>query len=159
MVLYKLSFNNICIHQNYKIRKIVSTRYDLNQPEYQEFTHKIDIIKKKYNYEEDYYSYINNEFKLNRPSSEELIRAKTLNYQVPKYKLSTEGLVINEVPPKKEKKELNDKNETIEGSGVNIINNNNEAQIYNEKNSDEILNIKNRQISNIQKSKSIKVVV
>ena len=158
---YKLAFNNICVKQTYKIRKIISTRYDLNQPEYQDFTPKIDVVTKKYNYEADYYNYINNEFKLNKPSTEELSRAKTLKYHVPKYKLSPSGIVMDEPPPKKDKKEGNDKSDennlTVEcdDSDIRVKNRNDKDNVYNEKDDNELINVKSRRINN---SKTVKVV-
>lgn len=158
---YKLAFNNICVKQTYKIRKIISTRYDLNQPEYQDFTPKIDVVTKKYNYEEDYYNYINNEFKLNKPSTEELSRAKTLKYHVPKYKISPYGVVVDDPPQKKDKKEgnNNENNLTVEceDSDVRVRNKNNEDNNYDEKDDNEVINVKGRRINN-SKSKTVKVV-
>ena len=171
---YKLLFNYKCIFQTYKIRKIVSTRYDLNQPEYQDFIPKIDVIIKKYNYEENYYNYINNEFKLNKPSTEELSRAKTINYHVPKYKIDNKGIVIDDPPAKKDKSEGNDKkndnNLTVEceESDIRIRNRNNDDKIYNEKNQENdnkdenIFSVQkgisnNRRINNIPQSKTVRV--
>ena len=34
--IYKIYFNSLCVYQKFKVRKIVSTRYDLNQQVYQE---------------------------------------------------------------------------------------------------------------------------
>ena len=50
--LYKILFNSFCVFQSYKIRKIVSTRYDLNQPVYQEkyssLVPQLNLIEKQY---------------------------------------------------------------------------------------------------------------
>ena len=159
---YKLFFNHLCILQTYKIRKIISTRYDLNQPEYQKLKPKIDIITKKYDYEEEYYNYTNNEFVLNKPTEEELTRAKSLKFNAPKYKISSTGVVIGEsVVFKKEQKaddgeKKNDKNETgtpaeeVENSDIVFNNNKN-----NKKNENEIISISNNRRSN--QLKNVKV--
>ena len=42
--LYKLYFESVCIFQRFKVRKIVSTRYDLNQPEYQVLVPQINLL-------------------------------------------------------------------------------------------------------------------
>lgn len=159
---YKLFFNHLCILQTYKIRKIISTRYDLNQPEYQELVPKIDIITKKYNYESEYYNYINNEFLLNKPTEEELTRAKSLKFNAPKYKISSTGVVIGEsvvfkkAQTEKEAEKKDDKNETgtpaedVENSDIVFNNNKN-----NKKNENEIISISNNRRSN--QLKNVKV--
>ena len=52
---YKLYFNSICFYQKYKIRKLVSTRYDLSQPEfdekYKKLNPQINLIKYSYSFE------------------------------------------------------------------------------------------------------------
>ncbi len=45
-------FNNYCIQFQFKIRKLVSTRYDLNQPKYQVLIPQLDLIEKLYTYEQ-----------------------------------------------------------------------------------------------------------
>ena len=60
--IYKAYFNCLCISQIYRIRKLVSTRYDLNQPVYQDFIPHIDLITQQYNYEINDYNYLNNDF-------------------------------------------------------------------------------------------------
>ena len=159
---YKLFFNHLCILQTYKIRKIISTRYDLNQPEYQELVPKIDIITKKYNYESEYYNYINNEFLLNKPTEEELTRAKSLKFNAPKYKISSTGVVIGEsvvfkkAQTEKKAEKKDDKNETgtpaedVENSDIVFNNNKN-----NKKNENEIISISNNRRSN--QLKNVKV--
>ena len=166
---YKLLFNHLCIFQTYKIRKIVSTRFDLNQPEYQHLAPKLDIIIQKYNYEAEFYNYINNDFKLNKPTVEELSRAKTLDFNAPQYKISNAGIVIDEPPPKKFENEGNKKKDDnnltgtpplgLEDSDIKFAHKINvEKNISNKKDVNEIINISNnRRINNLPQSKTVKI--
>ena len=88
---YKLYFNYLCIHQTYRIRKLVSTRYDLNQPVYQDFVPRIDIISQQYNYTPNYYNYINNDYSVKVPTKQELANAAKYQDKVPDYKISSGG--------------------------------------------------------------------
>ena len=88
---YKLYYYSICHTQNYKIRKIVSTRYDLNQTVYQNFIPQVDVISQQYNFPAADYNYLNNDYNLNIPSKEELEQAKKYQNNVPDYKISSGG--------------------------------------------------------------------
>ena len=86
---YKLYFDSFCVFQRFKIRKIVSTRYDLNKPAYKNFTPQINIIKKQYSYTEQYYCYVNNSYQVQLPTKEELERARQYQNKVPDYRISS----------------------------------------------------------------------
>jgi hypothetical protein len=88
---YKLYYNSLCIRQIYRIRKLVSTRYDLNQPIYQAFIPQLDLITQQYNFEFADYNYINNDFHLVAPTTQELEKAKIYQSRVPDYKISSGG--------------------------------------------------------------------
>jgi hypothetical protein len=88
---YKLYYNSLCIRQIYRIRKLVSTRYDLNQPIYQAFMPQLDLITHQYNFEFADYNYINNDFHLVAPTNQELEKAKKYQSRVPDYKISSGG--------------------------------------------------------------------
>lgn len=88
---YKLYYNSLCIKQIYRIRKLVSTRYDLNQPIYQAFIPQLDLITQQYNFEFADYNYINNDFHLVAPTTQELEKAKIYQSRVPDYKISSGG--------------------------------------------------------------------
>ena len=66
---YKWYFNSLCVEQTYKIRKLVSTRYDLNQPIYNDFIPQVDVISRQQSYDEDHYNYLNNDYKLQLPKN------------------------------------------------------------------------------------------
>ena len=88
---FKLYFNSLCISQTYRIRKLVSTRYDLNQDIYQDFIPQIDIISQQYNFQVNDYNYMNNDYHLKVPTQEELNRAAKYQNKVPDYKISSGG--------------------------------------------------------------------
>ena len=88
---YKIYFHSLCLSQTYRIRKIVSTRYDLNQPVYEDFIPQVDIISQQYNFQAADYNYLNNDYQLNIPTKEELEKAKVYQNKVPDYKISSGG--------------------------------------------------------------------
>ena len=115
--IYKLLFNCLCLHLKFKVRKLVSTRYNLNQPKYQAFNPQIEIYEERYTLEED--CYYNNFLDENNipmlPTEEELRIAQQYKDKIPDYKITTEeenvkaGIVIDdpnikfdphEAPPK-----------------------------------------------------------
>lgn len=89
--IYTIIFNSLCVKQKYTIRKIISTRYDLNQPIYTPFCPRIDLINMQLNYGAEYYNYINNDYDLKLPTEEELKMAEQYKNKVPDYKLSSGG--------------------------------------------------------------------
>ena len=70
--IYKLIFNSKCIYFKYTVRKLVSSRYDLNQPKYEKFIPQLDLIVNQYTYGEDHYNYLNKNYILVLPTDEEL---------------------------------------------------------------------------------------
>ena len=113
---YRLYFDSFCVYQKFKVRKIISTRYDLNQTVYNELTPQINLITNQYTYDQNYYNYLNDGYELQLPTKEELEAAKQFEDKVPDYKISSGGGVIkagviiddpqystynpNEAPPK-----------------------------------------------------------
>ena len=90
---YKLYINSLFVYQSYKIRKIVSTRYNLNEPIYEEkytqLVPQLNLISKQYNYEPDYYNYVNQDANIDLPTKEELERAGQYKDKIPDYKISS----------------------------------------------------------------------
>ena len=90
---YKLYINSLFVYQSYKIRKIVSTRYNLNEPVYEEkytqLVPQLNLISKQYNYEPDYYNYVNQDANIDLPTKEELERAGQYKDKIPDYKISS----------------------------------------------------------------------
>ena len=89
--IYKIYYYSLTIRQTYRIRKLVSTRYDLNQPVYEPFIPQLDLISLQYNFQFDDYNYINNNFHLVAPTPQELEKAKPYQSKVPDYKISSGG--------------------------------------------------------------------
>ena len=75
---YKIYINCFCIYQKFIIKKIVSTRYNLNLPvynqKYQSNIPIINLIKISYNFNSSDYNYLNQKYDLNLPSKEEVER-------------------------------------------------------------------------------------
>ena len=90
---YKSYVDSFCITQNYKIRKIISTRNDLSQPDYEEKYAKLipslDLITIKHIYEPNDYIYLNQETNVDYPTEEELEKAKQYENKVPNYIISS----------------------------------------------------------------------
>ena len=89
--IYKIYYYSLTIRQTYRIRKLVSTRYDLNQPVYEAFIPQLDLISLQYNFQFEDYNYINNNFHLVAPTAQELEKAKPYQKKVPDYKISSGG--------------------------------------------------------------------
>ena len=89
--IYKIYYYSLTIRQTYRIRKLVSTRYDLNQPVYEDFIPQLDLISLQYNFQLEDYNYINNNFHLVAPTAQELEKAKPYQKKVPDYKISSGG--------------------------------------------------------------------
>ena len=91
--IYKWHVASFCIYQNYKIRKIMSTRYDLHSAEYDAqysmFNPQINLITLKIDYEPAYYTYLNSSKKIKKPTDKELEKAKQYESKVPKYQIYT----------------------------------------------------------------------
>ena len=83
---YKCYINSYCIEQTFTIRKLISTRYDLNQnQQYQLFTPSINVPNQQYVFEPNNYNYINNQYPVQTPTQEEINRAAQYNNKIPNY--------------------------------------------------------------------------
>ena len=89
--IYKCYIDKKCVPQKFKVRKIISTRYDLNGPEkyqqYQYFQPALDLQQQQYSYEPQEYNYLNNDYNPDLPTAEELERAGQFDNKVPNYEL------------------------------------------------------------------------
>ena len=97
--LYKLYVNLFCVEQKFKIRKIISTRYDLNQPEfdqkYKNLNPRINLINQKYEFEPKVYNNLNSNYEVNLPSKEELDKAEEFKDKIPDYKVTNDGIIFD----------------------------------------------------------------
>ena len=82
---YKCYINSYCLDQSFKIRKLISTRYDLNQDQYQYLVPSFDVPNQQYAFEPNNYNYINNDYQVNLPTEEEINRASQYKNKIPKY--------------------------------------------------------------------------
>ena len=96
---YKLYFNSLCVFQRFFVRKLISTRYDLNQPvfqeKYQQLIPQINWINQTYSYEAQDYNHLNNNYQVNLPTQEELEKAQKYRDKVPNYQVSSGNGQIN----------------------------------------------------------------
>ena len=92
---YRLYIDSCCVYQKFKVRKLVSTRYDLNQSVYQTLVPKIDLISQQYQYEQNYYNYKNDNYDLKLPTQEELEEAKQYQNKIPDYQISNGDIEDN----------------------------------------------------------------
>ena len=89
--LYKWHVSSFCVFQSYKIRKIMSSRYNLNSAQmdqkYKLFNPQINLITLKIDYEPKDYTFYEPSSTLSLPTEAELELAKKYDAQVPKYEV------------------------------------------------------------------------
>ena len=85
----RMYIDSCCVYQKFKVRKLVSTRYDLNQPVYQVFVPQMNLITQQFEYGQEYYNYVNPSYDLQLPTQEELEAAKKYQNRVPDYQVSS----------------------------------------------------------------------
>ena len=83
--IYKCYIDSFCIEQNFKIRKLISTRYDLNQDQYQYFIPSINVPNQQYAFKPTNYNYINKDFKVKKPTKKEIKNSTKYKDKIPKY--------------------------------------------------------------------------
>ena len=88
---YKMYVNSFCINQNYKIRKLISTRYNLLEPQfeqkYQIMTPAINLIDQNYSYQTQEIGCEFESVSVNLPTEEELNKAQAYESYVPNYQV------------------------------------------------------------------------
>ena len=89
--IFSIYVDSFCVYQKFKVRKLVSTRYDLNQPVYQTFVPQLDLISNQYQYGQEYYNYVNQGYDLQLPTQEELEASKQYQNRIPDYQISSGG--------------------------------------------------------------------
>ena len=93
--LYKRHVNSFCVSRSFTIRKIVSTRYDLSKPEYDEkyaqLVPYLNLITKQIVYEPNDFNYLNQDYNVNLPTKEELDKAMIYEKKIPNYIVSSCG--------------------------------------------------------------------
>lgn len=93
--IYKWHVSSFCIYQNYKIRKIISTRYNLHSEQYDsqysKFNPQLNLVTLTIDYEPSYYTYLDTSRTVSLPTKEELENAKMYESKVPRYEIYTEA--------------------------------------------------------------------
>ena len=82
---YKCYVNSFCLEQQFRIRKLISTRYDLNMDQYQYFIPSFVIPDQQYAFDSKSYNYKNKDFKVKKPTNKEIRRASIYKDKIPKY--------------------------------------------------------------------------
>ena len=117
--IYKIYFSTFCIHKKITIRKIISTRYDLGNPEYgqnyEPMNPQISINNLKFGYEPNKYIYTDKLYNPDIPSQYELKIAKKYENRIPNYQIY-KGINGGTVKDNPDFKNLNDNNGTPYGN-------------------------------------------
>ena len=101
---YKIYLGTFCIHKKFTIRKIISTRYDLSDPEYgqnyEPMNPQISINNLKFGYEPNKYIYTNSFYNPEIPSQYELKNAKKFENKIPNYQIykGINGAIVKDNP-------------------------------------------------------------
>ena len=85
---FRIYVDSFCVYQKFKVRKIVSTRYDLNIDRYLAFVPQLNLITNQYQYEQNYYNYKNDSYDVQLPTEEELQQAQQYQNKIPDYQVS-----------------------------------------------------------------------
>ncbi len=88
---FRIYVDSFCVYQKFKVRKIVSTRYDLNMDRYLAFVPQLNLITNQYTYAQEQYNYVNQSYDLQLPTQEELEQAKQYQNKIPDYQVSSGG--------------------------------------------------------------------
>ena len=85
-LVYHIIFNSMCIEQNFKVRKVISTRYNLMEKEHAEkfknLKPSLTLFQKNLTFDEKDIGYVNEANKMAPPSAEELENAKQYDKDV-----------------------------------------------------------------------------
>lgn len=140
---YKIYVESLCIHQEFKIWKIISTRFDLNSPEnakvFQNLVPKLNLILTTYTFSSSDYYFVNNNFTVEDVTEKDKIRARQYRNKIPNYNINNVGTVI--VKPKEnslankanlkekkggeeEKNKIDNKDNSVQRINTNISNTN-----------------------------------
>ena len=113
--MYKIYFRTFCIHKKFTIRKLISTRYDLSDPEYgqnyEPMNPQVSLNNLKFGYEPNKYIYTDIIYNPEIPSQYELKNAKQYENRIPNYQLY-KGINAGVVKDNPDFKNLNDNNST-----------------------------------------------
>lgn len=95
--IYSIFVNSYCCYQSYSIRKLVSTRYDLNAPQivtqynYAVLVPMLNLQTVQYTYQPSDYYYCDTSMEVNLPTEEELRAAEQYQSCIPNYQVTSCG--------------------------------------------------------------------
>ena len=93
--VYKCYVDKFCFAQHYTIRKIISTRYNLIQDNYNDkynnMTPMLNIYSQQYNYNYNQTGYYSSTYNVIAPTQQELNAAKAYNSYIPQYPTQNVG--------------------------------------------------------------------
>lgn len=101
---YRRYIDRFCVKQHFKIRKIVSTRYNLLDQQYfdmyQQLTPALNLVLNNFTYTAQETGYTNTDYKCDLPTEEELKQAEQYNSFIPQYQVSSVGgqMVVQDIP-------------------------------------------------------------
>ena len=88
---YKWYVSSKCIYQNFTLRKLISTRYNLSSEEfnekYERFNPQLNLITQQFTYEPNTYNFIQDIYKRPLPTEMEIENAKIFEKFIPKYEI------------------------------------------------------------------------
>ena len=83
---YKCYVNSYSLKQQFKIRKLISTRYDLNQEKYQDFVPSFDLPNEQYAFDPANCIFIYEDYQVLKPTNKEISQAAIYQEKIPNYK-------------------------------------------------------------------------
>ena len=98
--IYKIYFNSRCIYQNFTIRKLISTRYDLSSEEfnkkYEKLNPQVNLINQQISYDRNTFIHVLIENRRPMPTEDEILESKIYEPNIPKYEIES-GETINNI--------------------------------------------------------------
>lgn len=92
---YKTYIDRFCVYQKFKIRKLISTRYNLLEPEYaqnySQMVPALNLVDKTLYYEPSNTGYCSSDYNIDLPTKEEIEQAEQYQDKIPKYGITSVG--------------------------------------------------------------------
>ena len=99
---YRKYIDSFCIYQTFKIRKLISTRYNLLEEQYiqqyQPLMPQLNLVVQQYNYEPKNTGYCSKDVEPVLPTKEEIEQAEKYQDQIPNYGITSNDGVIQDIP-------------------------------------------------------------
>ncbi len=99
---YKNYIDSLSIYQKFTIRKLISTRYNLLEPQYiqqyQPLMPALNLVTQQYYYQPQETGYCSSDLQPILPTKEEIERAEQYSNQIPDYGVTSNNGVIQDIP-------------------------------------------------------------